>query len=192
VNQVTLYTRIAQVGIVIGIMILLFNLFGPRPQAAANVRNMPKELAKLESKEKLIREDIKKLREANEARLMTGSVDALSASVMQTLEQFTRQSNVRMVSFRPQRTEEEAGLIRLPFQLVVEGSFLKVINLLQTVETPKTKISVSSVQMTSTDGATDLVTATVGLVAYTTKDGDNKEGVVPNTSSTTSTTKTNP
>jgi hypothetical protein len=48
------------------------------------------------------------------------------------------------------------------------------------------------VQMTSTDGATDLVTATVGLVAYTTKDGDNKEGVVPNTSSTTSTTKTNP
>ena len=87
-------------------------------------------------------------------------------SAMSMLEKFARQNNLKIISFRPQRLEEEAGLERMPYQITLEGAFPKVISFVRTVETPATKIAVTNVQIASSDGASDAVTATISLVAY--------------------------
>lgn len=160
------YTQIAVAGLVICLGALCFDLFGPKPSASRSGAARKKEEVKLEADTKRLRKQVSELQIKNDERLWSEPIDEVGPKAMTLLESFARQNNLKVISFRPQRVEEEAGLERMPYQISLEGSFPKVISFVRSVETPTTKIAVTNVQIASVDGASDTVSATIGLVAY--------------------------
>ncbi len=75
-------------------------------------------------------------------------------------------SGLKMVSFRPQKSIELAGLIELPLQFTVDGSFAGVAHLVEGLEAKGTKLAVQQVQFASQEGDTDRVSATINLLAF--------------------------
>jgi Tfp pilus assembly protein PilO len=72
---------------------------------------------------------------------------------------------LELVGFRPQRQVDDAVIPRLPFLLTVEGAYPAVIDLVKALEQPDVRLAVTSVQLASSDGASDRVTASIGLAA---------------------------
>lgn len=77
-----------------------------------------------------------------------------------------KQNGLNLISFRPQRRNEDGKFVQLPFLLTIEGSYPKVVNLLKALEKPQTKLAVTLAQVASSDAASDAVTGSIGLVAY--------------------------
>lgn len=160
------YTQLTIAGLVACLLLVGFDQFGPKPSATRTGAARKREQVKLEGETAKLRDQVAILQVRNQTRLWSQTADQVGPTAMSMLEKFARQNNLKVISFRPQRLEEEAGLERLPYQITLEGAFPKVISFVRTVETPATKIAVTNVQIASSDGASDAVTATISLVAY--------------------------
>lgn len=110
-----------------------------------------------------------KLEEARatiDARVWTEEVDAIQTKAMALASKLAQDAKVSLNAFRPQKSSENGGLLVIPFLISLEGPYPNVVRLLESLETPANKIAVNLVQLTSADGASDTVTATVGVLAF--------------------------
>ena len=57
-------------------------------------------------------------------------------------------------------------MTQLPFLIGVDGSYPNVVAFVKDIETKGTKLALSQVQLSSSDGTTDKVSASIGVVAY--------------------------
>jgi hypothetical protein len=73
---------------------------------------------------------------------------------------------IKLSSFRPQRSFSENGLEGLGFIATIEGTYPAVTAFINDMESSDVKLAVNLVQLASADGSTDTVTANIGLVAY--------------------------
>ena len=74
---------------------------------------------------------------------------------------------VKVKAFRPQKSETKEDIVRLPYLVIAEGSFTQVASFVRSLESGSLKAGVSQVQISAQGGDSDMVNATVGLVAYT-------------------------
>ena len=86
--------------------------------------------------------------------------------VVGTATRLAATSAVKLSGIRPQRTTIEGKVETMPFVISAEGSFPNVLRFVSGLETPENRLAVSLIQMTSADGATDRVTATIGVTAF--------------------------
>jgi hypothetical protein len=75
---------------------------------------------------------------------------------------------LKLITFRPQKAEQERDLTRIPFLLALEGPYSDVVALTKDLERPQSKLAVNMLQLNSSDGVTDQVNAAINVVAYTT------------------------
>lgn len=91
---------------------------------------------------------------------------AIGAKALATVSSIAKASGLKLTAFRPQRLSEGKGLAQLPFLVFVEGGYPKVLSFIRKLESPAGKLAINSVQVASSDGASDEVTASIVLVAF--------------------------
>ncbi|HLO97839.1 MAG TPA: type 4a pilus biogenesis protein PilO [Fimbriimonas sp.] len=96
-------------------------------------------------------------------------LDDVAPAALDTVTKLSKQYNLTLVSFRPQKTVDSASLIQLPFQMIVDGSFINVANFIQSLETTDSKLAVQQIQYAGQEGETDIVTANINLLAFVMK-----------------------
>lgn len=99
-------------------------------------------------------------------RLWKGDGEAVTAAVLGQLTRQANQSGVQLTAFRPQKLQRLDGVAELPFSVQVTGSYPKVRALVAALDASTSKLVLRSFQFASTDGASNAVTATLGVSSY--------------------------
>lgn len=164
------WNHVALAAIVVMAVIVVGQLFLPKPSLSKLTQTKRNEETKLHKEIDKLRLEVSTVRLKNERRLWLLPADQVSAAAMATVTQVAQGKSLKVLAFRPQRTVEDTGVVRLPYQVSLDGSFAQVVAFIKELETPKHKLPVVSVQLAAADGATDRVTATIGIVAYREQD----------------------
>jgi hypothetical protein len=61
---------------------------------------------------------------------------------------------------------ESESVTQLPFQFTVQGSFVNILSLVETLEQPESKLAVNSFALNMADSEKGELSATVGVVTY--------------------------
>lgn len=163
-SEMKTWTNATIGAMVVCVLLLLFQFFGPKP--ASQTRKWQEEKLDLEKKINGAKENLPDAETELAAKVWTESPDQLGAILMGAVQANARKNGLNMLAFRPQKTEEDSGVVRHGYSVSLEGRFPQVIEFLRAVETPESKLAVGTLQIAAADGATDAVTATVGIVAY--------------------------
>jgi Tfp pilus assembly protein PilO len=113
-----------------------------------------------------IRGEVSDLKTKNEAVIWTQDPDQVAATSMAKITTLAAAKGLKLIAFRPQRAQDDGVVNRYPYLVALEGTYPNVVAFLGALETPGSKLAVSQVQIAANDGATDKVSATVGVVAY--------------------------
>ena len=144
---------------------LLFHLIMPIPKPAS-----PQVKANQERKIRATIEDkrdrVTKSKATIEKYVWSAKSDELGAQAMAYINKLAAKESLKVSAFRPQRTQEGMGLTSHPYLVSVEGQYPSVMKFVRTLETKGTKLAVTTVQVASSDGASDQVNATVGVTAF--------------------------
>ncbi len=141
-----------------------FMLLVQSPQARVKAKKA--ERIKLDKEAKGLFVEVTSLKKANQPRLWQTSSEAIGPTAMGKMSALARNLGLTMLSFRPQKPEESGDLTKYRYVLSLEGSFPRMIEFARKAETLGNKIAVDRIQLASKDGATDNVSATIGVVAY--------------------------
>lgn len=163
--QLVAYAAVAVAG-----AILIANFAFPVQTANSKVAQRTKQSRDYDASISKLRDDVMTERAKNETRLWKQPADEISAATMAKVTSLAQSRGLRVIAFRPQRTQVDSGITRLPYQATLEGPFPQVIGFVQDLETSKFKTIVSTIQIASADGASDKVSSTIGLVAYRVED----------------------
>lgn len=159
-------SRSSLVGVVALVGLGLFDWLMPRPQLQGAVAKQRADIPVLEREVRELRERVGSLRtEQNELLWEVGDGE-IGPAALAKVSGVAKKAGIRLTSFRPQRVQEEGELVRLSYMVAVDGGFPALARFVRELENSGAKLAVSSVQISAADGATDRVTASVGLIAY--------------------------
>lgn len=147
-------------------LILLWHVLAPMPSAGKVVQARANQERQLRETLKSLRARVTETRSSNESRIWTEPADEVGAAAMAYVSSLAQSKGMKVIAFRPQRPEKDVGVMRHPFMVSLEGSFPSIVSFLNSVETGKGKLAVNTVQIAAADGATDKVSASIGVVAY--------------------------
>ncbi len=158
-----------------GIMfaLLLYHLFVPMPTMVQASKRHRAEEVKMKSEIQGFKAEILRLHKSISEDVWGSSPDEIGANVMAVVDKASHESFVKMQAIRPQKPVSVAGVTRFSYLVVMEGNYPGVLDFLRRVEKKGTKLAVSSVQLSGADGATDNVTATIGVAAFIEDKGKN-------------------
>lgn len=144
----------------------LFDWLMPRPQLQGAVTKQRSDIVVLQRDVRDLRGRVESLRAEKDKVLWQVGDDQIGPATLAKVSDVAKKAGVRLTSFRPQRVQEEGDLVRLSFVVAVDGGFPALARFLRDMENSDRRLAVSSVQISAADGATDRVTASVGLIAY--------------------------
>jgi len=152
--------------IVILAVTAIFMLLAPQPKLKQTAhgfnskgRNMAKQTDALEEK-------AAELQKASSARLWTGGAQTVTSAVLAQMTDRSRRYGVTLASFRPQRGQDLPGVSELRFNAQVTGPYVKICDLMGSLDASGGKIALTSVNLAASGANTGSVTATLGLSAY--------------------------
>ncbi len=160
------WNYVSGAAVVIMAGVTLAHFLVPIPSLGKVVQAHKNEETKLNASISKLRDDVTTMKVENSKRVWTQPADQVSAAAMSLVTKAAQSRNLKVIAFRPQRTQDDSGVTRLPYLVSLEGSFPNVLQFVKSIENPATKLAVQSVQLASADGASDKVSATVGVVAY--------------------------
>ncbi|MEQ1823757.1 MAG: hypothetical protein ABL949_14710 [Fimbriimonadaceae bacterium] len=142
----------------------IYHFIAETPMARIQAKKV--ELSKLQQENSKLFSSVSKLKKANGPRIWATSSETIGPSAMGKLTELARGLGLTLLSFRPQKPEDSGELEKFRYVISLEGSFPRVIEFARKAETPENRIAVDRIQIASKDGATDSVSATIGVVAY--------------------------
>ncbi|MGI4791550.1 MAG: type 4a pilus biogenesis protein PilO [Janthinobacterium lividum] len=149
---------------------LAYMLLIPKPSAAANTR------AGTSSRRRMV-DDIADTRKqtslaqaAVRTRLWQGDPEAVTATILAQIEEQTGKHSLKLMAFRPDRSQEFEEVTELRFDAQVTSSYKDVHSLMDTLDAPGSKVALRSVQITQSQTAGSTVSATLGLSAFVATD----------------------
>lgn len=159
--------------LVIGFSVLLFaatlafDLLVPKPSkqqayAAHLSKKSDIEIETLQAKRKL-----EEAQTVLETYTFQGHPETVTPKILEQVSAIARNHNIAIKSFRPQKTDAEEGIARLPFVVLVEGTYPNLVSFVKALDEPSVLLGVNLLQVSAADGETDRVNATLGLVAVT-------------------------
>lgn len=142
------------------------DLVVPKPNANAGRAKLVSELEALTLKN---REDRAKLDsgDPNGALVWRGGAEDVTPALMKSVSGLASKRRLKLKAFRPQKPEKGDAIDRLGYVVMVEGPFAQVTGFVRELEGDQTKAGVNLVQIAAQSGSSDMVSATIGLVAYT-------------------------
>ena len=99
-------------------------------------------------------------------QLWTDRVSEITPAALAKVGRLVSDSNLNLVSFRPQKPLDGPALMQLQYNLSVDGTYTSVAALVDKIEKSDAKLAVNSVQYSSSENDSDKVTATIGLLAF--------------------------
>jgi Tfp pilus assembly protein PilO len=149
-------------------------LFVPRPTTNGLAGRLQRDTLRAQ----IAIKDAKKSSADAEARVKettwTGDPKQIPPAALAKVSTLATQRGLKLVAFRPQRTNEAGVFRQLPFLVTVEGPYPSITKFCQDIDQPSSRLAVDLIQIASADAASNAVTASVGLVAYVNE--DRKEG----------------
>ena len=146
--------------------LLIFHVMAPVPDASEVRLEKRAQISSLEGEINAYNASVKRQEADLAKRIWTVSADEVGTATMQRVTNSARQFNLKLLAFRPQRPQAEGDLIREGFLTALEGSFINVMQFVRSIEDKPEKVLVSTVQVSSADGGSDLVTASVSLATF--------------------------
>lgn len=158
----------------IAILVALFVLvatgivmaFVPKPSVAGvatgkirSQRELDDRIAKLEAERLASRVSINSL-------VWTQAVAEVGPKALESVTAFAQRNGLKLIAFRPQKTAEINELTQLPFVISIEGAYPNIMRFVKDLETPSLKLGTGMVQVSTSDPNSDLVAATISVVAY--------------------------
>lgn len=103
---------------------------------------------------------------ATARRLWNEDAQTIGARALATVSATAKASGLKLTAFRPQRQIDSKGLTQLPYLVFAEGPYPKVLGFVARLESPAVKLAINSVQIASSDGASDRVRTSITVVAF--------------------------
>ena len=178
--------------ILIGVAVVVSLFFNRSVDAKAYAAASRKSLVAFKDRTSTAKDNLASYEDTISKYLWTEKEDSVTPAALELVSQKTQENHLKLVSFRPLKSFESAALVQLPLQFTVDGSFASVAAMLQSFETPDSKLAVQQVQFASQEGDTDLVSANVNLVAFLAKPVPVKKGSKTSTTSAPAETKPSP
>lgn len=143
-----------------------FHFLAPMPSAANETKRHHATEVKLKEETARLMAQISSDRAFVESAFFDAIPEQLGSEVMGKIDALSQKFNVKVQALRPQRVVSSHGIQKYPYSVVVQGAFPKVAAFLNQIQNKETKLALNSVQITSADGETDNVTATIGIAAF--------------------------
>jgi Tfp pilus assembly protein PilO len=140
-------------------------LLVPKPSSAGMQKTYRDQDFQTRLTTKDVRERLTQM-EARSARLLWNvPAPQVGPQAMARVNVLAQKYGVNVVAFRPQRTSKIGTVTELPMAVSLEGPFPGIAGFLTDLEAPANRLAVTLVQVSAADGNSNLVNATVGLVA---------------------------
>ncbi len=160
----------ASVAILLALLILvvtgLFMLLVPKPTVAASAASKARSQRDLEERVRKLEENKALTTATIVTQVWAEPVEEIGPKALESITAYARTQKLKLMAFRPQKTVDVDGLVQLPFLISVEGSYPNIMKFVRQLEASNLRMGTSLVQVSSTDPNSDLVSATVGVVAY--------------------------
>lgn len=157
-NLVMIVAGAAMVGI------LAIDRFGPQPTPPMSAKARNENIAKINREMHESHDKEKTEKDYLASRAWKEEVEQIGPKVLDQATAVAKAKGLTVTAFRPQRTVEDGNLVRVPFLVTLDGTYPQVASFLQTLEDSAAKVAVTMVQISSSDGVSDSVTATIGLM----------------------------
>ena len=158
---------------IVGIVVLSLNLaylfFAPKFDKTKLIRQRNSQTFTLTKRYNEAKDDLESSRTRVANNFWKEIPEKITPIALARLTAMMSNQKVNMVGFRPQKPIETTSLVQVPFNLSVDGRFSDVVALVDKIEKSDSKLAISQFTMASSEGETDLVTASIGLVAFTSK-----------------------
>jgi len=161
-------------GITVAILAALVILVGtgvymlavPKPTTNGKATGRERTMRKVQDDLESVHKNLEETKATVDAKVWSVPVAQIGPKALESITGIAQKAKLKLVAFRPQKPVSVNGLTQLPFIVSVEGSYVGVMSLVRQIEADDSKIAPNLVQFTSTDGNSDVVSATIGIVAY--------------------------
>lgn len=150
-------------------LLVVYDSFAPMP--GDDLRGPKKSASELKTEREKARQRLQEVEGSINGLTWKLTADEVGPAAMAWVSEQAVRTGIDVSAFRPQRTEQVEGLTQTNYLLTAEGPFLAMMQFIKVFEGPDSLLAVKAVQMASSDGASDLVRATVSLSAYREGDG---------------------
>ncbi|MFM2223616.1 MAG: hypothetical protein RLZZ78_1873 [Armatimonadota bacterium] len=177
-NGMTLKTPNVVMGISIATMFLTvaYAAFVPARSAKGLARSRTILLDSIEDDIKRLETSRDTAEKVNKLRLLAGDADSVTSELMRVALLTAKQYQVELTSVRPQRTSKLGIVDERAFGLQMTGSSQAVVAAIRSLDTPKSRFVVRSIQLSPLDSAgVSMVTGNVLLVGYQAPDNESKK-----------------
>ncbi|MBX3115088.1 MAG: hypothetical protein KF836_11025 [Fimbriimonadaceae bacterium] len=164
-NNRKTWNAVCALALVLMLVIALADMFVPKPTEAKEKQNRHQQVNELERKIKTDEDYLQELILA-ETGTWEGDQEVVTPKILQTVSQLASSHNVNLKSFRPQSPVSDGDTIRAHFVILADGKFPDMASFMKALESNSTKIGTNVVQIASADQESDMVNATIGIVAY--------------------------
>ncbi|MFN3730072.1 MAG: type 4a pilus biogenesis protein PilO [Fimbriimonadaceae bacterium] len=170
-NYVTVLSLVAT------LLMVVWTLLYPAPDPEENIGRYRREERQILENVETVRNQALALREVTDVAVWRVGPDLVAPAVLDEITALAKKHDIKLVAFRPQKTVDRDPLIQLPMTITLDGGFGKVSAMINDLDQPRNKVAMNLIQISSADGASDRVTATVGISAFidprkTLEDGD--------------------
>jgi hypothetical protein len=158
------------VAIIVALLILvgtgLFMIFVKPPTTEGTAAGKIRSQGELEDRLEKLKADNTVFKTTIRDHTWPQKTEEIGPKALTFITAFAQKHRLKLMAFRPQKAVEVNNLTQLPFLISIEGPFPGVMNFARELEDPKLKLGTSMVQVSSNDPNSDLVSATIGVVAY--------------------------
>lgn len=154
--------------VAIGVLVVtaLYMVFVPEPTVAGIVAGKARSQTELDDRLEKLKKDKVQTTAKIASQVWAQPIEEIGPTALQSITAFAQTQRLKLLGFRPQKTVDVNGLTQLPFLISVEGAYPNIIKFVRQLEASDLKMGTSLVQVSATDPNSDLVNATVGVVAY--------------------------
>jgi|GEM_PF-1806241 len=159
------WTTMSIILAVLTIGIAIANFLIPMPDAK-KAEEVGKEAVAAGKAELAVRErELEELKAADPA-IWEGLTETVTPQILQSVTLMAKAQGVTLKSFRPQNPVADGDISRSNFVVLIEGPFPKVVAFTKAIDTKSSRLGLNQVQLAAVDQETDVVSATVSVIAY--------------------------
>jgi Tfp pilus assembly protein PilO len=145
-------------------VVVVFAVPKPSRQVAATTRE--RNIRDLKIEAKTLSEEVKKVDASVDALVWNEGPESVSPKALDFVTKVAERNQVKLISFRPQKSDVTEGLTVLPFLMNVEGKFEAVAQFARDLETFENRLAVTQLSLALGEQGSDKVAASIGITAY--------------------------
>lgn len=163
-NNMTTWNIVCVLAAVVAVGAACFELAVPKPNSKLLWQKLDGQQKILVVKYRNTENDLNKAKENLAAFTRKTAAADTAPVVLNDLNTLGKASGVNLTNFRPGRTTASGDLTVVPFDVTASGTFNQLVDFVRRSEEPGRLLAVNSLLINNSEGAGDLVTATVSFV----------------------------